>query len=182
MSNLYLEELKRGVGRPEDKDLKSYQYEEVLDVLHSIYFEWSIKNDDNRNADGLDLREYIAINNQDVKAYVPVRGSKATVLEVLMALSSRMSDIINNVETPQELFWGMLDRLGIYDARWHLWGDNEEPVHRNYLIDIINKWMNRDYHYSGRGGIFPLTRGDEDQRKVEIWYQMYAYISENYDV
>jgi hypothetical protein len=28
------------------------------------------------------------------------------------------------------------------------------------------------------GGFFPLTHPNDDQRKVEIWYQMNAYLDE----
>jgi hypothetical protein len=33
---------------------------------------------------------------------------------------------------------------------------------------------------SGLGGMFPLEDPREDQRAIEIWYQMMAYINENY--
>jgi hypothetical protein len=37
----------------------------------------------------------------------------------------------------------------------------------------------RLYTTSGYGGLFPLEEPKEDQRKVEIWYQMMAYLGEN---
>jgi len=40
----------------------------------------------------------------------------------------------------------------------------------------------RDYHADGRGGFFPLTNPDTDQTKVEIWYQMNAYVTEMTDL
>ena len=46
----------------------------------------------------------------------------------------------------------------------------------------LNKWMNRDIGYDGSGGLFPLKNPPGDERKVEIMYQMYAYVHENFPV
>ena len=53
--------------------------------------------------------------------------------------------------------------------------------------EILDIFVNREYREDGRGNIFPLKsvtideKGDKiDQKNVEIWSQMLAYISENY--
>lgn len=43
---------------------------------------------------------------------------------------------------------------------------------------IVNKFNNREYSPDGRGGIFPLRRPQHDQREVELWFQMGAYITQ----
>ena len=47
------------------------------------------------------------------------------------------------------------------------------------IDEILNKFIDRTYRASGYGGLFPLRHSKEDQRKVEIWYQMAAYLIEN---
>jgi hypothetical protein len=38
--------------------------------------------------------------------------------------------------------------------------------------------VNREYDPDGRGGLFPLDGTHANQREVELWYQMQAYIIE----
>lgn len=49
-------------------------------------------------------------------------------------------------------------------------------IHRT--LQRVNE---RTYSSSGQGGLFPLMNPVEDQREVDLWYQMSAYIIENYD-
>lgn len=75
-------------------------------------------------------------------------------------------------------FWQMVKNLGLYqydDASYGSILDAGEKVRM-----ILNIFLNREYRYSGEGGLFPLADPDRDQRDVEIWYQMNAYLQENY--
>ena len=47
---------------------------------------------------------------------------------------------------------------------------------------ILNKIIDRGYSRRGVGGLFPLKYSKNDQRKVELWYQMHSYLIENYYV
>ena len=56
-----------------------------------------------------------------------------------------------------------------------------DPVSKRKAMkidDILENWLWRTYEYDG-SGFFPLTTTEEDQTKVEIWYQMAAYINEH---
>lgn len=47
-------------------------------------------------------------------------------------------------------------------------------------IDMVFKQLNSRYYKSdGFGGLFPLSNPMGDQRYVEVWYQMMAYLAEN---
>jgi hypothetical protein len=50
------------------------------------------------------------------------------------------------------------------------------PAHEKEIDDILTRLIERTYKPNGEGGFFPLPQTDEDQTKVEIWYQMSAYI------
>jgi hypothetical protein len=57
---------------------------------------------------------------------------------------------------------------------------NDRRSYREDTIqDVLDTIIFRTYKYDGRGGLFPLREGKEDQRRVELWYQMCAYILEN---
>ncbi len=77
-----------------------------------------------------------------------------------------------------------MENLGL--ARYfdsYLRGNNEFLVEK--IDEIIDIWMYRRFDFNGFGGLFPLKWGrlrpgqrKKDQRKVEIWYQMQAYMIE----
>jgi hypothetical protein len=143
----------------------------LLKLLYTREFVWFVPNDDNRIADGTDLRiEFIdSTQLQDVDpSWIRLPCS---VLELMIALSRKLS--FNSGWAYPGCFWGLLDNIQLkqYNDR------------RNYsedtIQDILDTLIFRTYKYDGRGGLFPLRDGREDQRRVELWYQMCAYILEN---
>lgn len=141
--------------------------------LYSAKFHWTIRNDDNREMDGIQLRfEYIeARGTEDYDLRWATR--ECSILEMLIALARRAS--FETSKTPDEWFWLMLDNLGIggiSDA--HYENRSEDHIH-----EAIGRLVTRTYERDGRGGLFPLRSPYGDQRKTELWYQMSYYILEN---
>ena len=68
-------------------------------------------------------------------------------------------------------FWGMIGSLGLH-------GMTDDCFHEEYVSDVIDRFLNREYHYDGRGGLFSLSNPRKDMREVEIWYQMMWYLDE----
>jgi hypothetical protein len=77
--------------------------------------------------------------------------------------------------SPQE--WGeeILHNLQL-DQMW----DPLSQRKRQKAIDIIEGVVWRNYKRDGTGGMFPLIRPEYNQKKVEIWYQLNAYVMQNY--
>ena len=50
---------------------------------------------------------------------------------------------------------------------------------RSDAMDILTKFMRREYDASGLGGLFALRYPKEDMRDIEIWYQMMSYLEED---
>ena len=50
---------------------------------------------------------------------------------------------------------------------------------RDYVEDIVQKFLDRKYSRNGDGGLFTVNRSRYDLRSVEIWYQMCWYLDEN---
>jgi hypothetical protein len=161
-----------------DTEDKSYWL--LAKALHSKEFYSTVPNDDNRGNDGKKLREQYSEENGNCP-FDPIDGP-CTMLEMLIALSERFEDIMSDPEEydrTSKWFWEMLKNLGLdtyEDINYYdLWegGDVDE---------ILNTVLERTYRRNGKGGLFPLKESKKDQRKVEIWYQMCAYVLENYYV
>ena len=150
-----------------------HHYTVLLKELDSIPFTWLIANDDNRARDGIGLRE----------EYADYTGPnrECSMLEMLIALARRidfeLSKPDEDVDFTAKYFWEMIDNLGLmaYDDASYVGLDGTFCCNT-----IISALLNREYSRTGAGGLFPLKHSREDQRNLEIWYQMNAYIDENY--
>ncbi|WP_458459263.1 hypothetical protein [Pseudobutyrivibrio sp.] len=147
--------------------------------LFGIEFYSLVEHDENRGYDGLELRdEYMS--ELGFPNYITIGGG-CTVLEMLVALARRIdfetSNPYDENATDQTAFWfwEMIDNLGLL-----IFDDDDYAENGGYyhVENIVSKWLNRDYSESGYGGIFPLNVYFNDQREVEIWYQMSAYLAE----
>ena len=176
MKNRYFDHLCSIVGR-------SQEFGMLLDDLHRINFYSLVPNDDNRASDGLRLREYF-IDEYGSHLYAELPSQKeATVLEVMVALSYRLE-----FETAQskwektigEWFWILIDNLGLSNNDDEAYINNQTVSKKT--VNIINRWLSREYEPNGNGGLFPLIKPKKDQRRIEIWYQMTEYIIENYPI
>jgi hypothetical protein len=142
-------------------------YNTLLAIMFHTEFVWIIPNDDNRIVDALDLR----IQQMGTHAKEVLNG--ATVLEVLIAVSRRLE--FNAGRNAPYWAWHLIKNLGLGKMSDPLSNRNCERVE-----SILSGFIWRTYSQDGRGGLFPLKDAKEDQTKVEIWYQMNAYIIENH--
>ena len=142
-------------------------YSFLFRALHKKEFYWTVPNDDNRAEDGKDLR-YEFVEENYISDYDVIKGP-CTVLEMLIGLSRRFDD---GERVPAEWFWEMLGNLFDLDIC------TNRVVDPDYLDHILDRFLDRTYDFNGYGGLFPLKNAQKDQRKVEIWYQMQAYIIE----
>lgn len=160
-----------------DNGLKYGKYSRLFEILHHIEFTWSIPRDDNREADGLELREeYDIPHGYTIEEEEDFQEHWVSVLEMLIGLAVRVEDeIIGDPadEHPEDFFMDMIKNLGldIFVGKRFL----DEDV-----IKIVRRWLNRRFEPDGRWSPFPVRNDCRDQRELEIWDQMNSYISENY--
>lgn len=154
---------------------KQLSYKKLLMRLHSIDFRYSIMRDKNRAEDGKSLRYRFAI----AKGYKDIQDSvisdldgPCSVFEMLVALSNRCEESI--MDDPSygnrtgQWFWGMITNLGLgsmFDSHFD----------KEYVDAVINRFLDRDYEPTGKGGLFTIDCG-RDLRTVEIWYQLCWYL------
>jgi hypothetical protein len=144
----------------------------LLTIMHETQFDYINPNDDNREGDGRDLRvEYC----RDV-AHIPTDAlrllGQASFLEVLIALSRRLA-FNAGMQSAPGWAWVLLNNLNL-----HRLADPLSRRSARKAQDILETCIYRRYDPDGVGGFFPLEAPLTDQREVEIWYQMAAYIEE----
>ena len=168
----YYNYLVRLVRTPESK-----HYILLLEHLWRKEYYSILPNDQNRVKDGLFLRREVN-EGQD---FGPCR-----VLEMLIALSRRMEFQLYGTDydkTYKDLFWELVNNLDLIKF------DNIEAAKDAMYLEIdhiLTNWIERRYSPDGHGGVFPLNNWQKgssiEQTKVEIWYQMMLYLSENYAI
>lgn len=183
------------------------EYSMLLEQLHGIEFFSLVPNDDNRGSDGVRLRDlYLDEVGPQGASSLPVDeyssftdmfvgndSAPCTVLEMLIGVAFRIEFDMSGGRYGRpsgEWFWVLMDNLGLEMCDNVVLGQQEARDYVNEKIDIL---LNRRYDSDGNGGLFPLkansksvTTGGQkchkDQRRVEIWYQMSAWIIENYPI
>lgn len=154
-------------------DDQTQSFKNLLHILYTKEFIWLVPNDDNRVEDGKELRyefleEYdIMLEDRDI----PWLRLGCSFLEMLVALCRRLEFETNDMSNVW--FFRLLDNIGLSQ-----FNDTEEFT-IDEIDDVLDRVIWRTYNYNGGGGLFPLVYPEEDQRKVEIWYQLNAYILEN---
>lgn len=165
---------KRVAGRGCPQDGLSF-----LADLHGIPFYWLIEKDANRASDGVRLRDYYM---NEMHLYTDEEDTApCSLLEMLIALAERMNFNLptsENLIRTSEIFWDVFIR----NLRLEVYGEQDRYLERkrNHNGHIIRIFLDRHYMPDGKGGLFPLNKPRKDQTNVEIWYQMMAYLDENY--
>ncbi len=154
------------------------QYYSLMDDLFSKGFRYTLPMDENRALDGLALREIFRADNHMSKS--EILEGPCNVLEVLVALAQRMNFEMSDPDLDETdhtswFFWEMIDNLGLTAYSDDMYYQNDG----SFAVDVVlNTFLDRMYEPDGTGGLFPLNHPGEDQRYVEIWYQMNAYLIE----
>lgn len=150
-------------------------YWSFLKQLFEKEFVWFVPNDDNRVVDGVQLRtEFLADMKVD-----EIDGDwlslGCSMLEMLVALSRRL-EFETDIRA-RDWFWQIISNLDLGDL-----SDRNYSTNSDLITDVdaaLDAVIWRQYQPNGQGGLFPLNDVHADQRKVEIWYQMSAYLLEN---
>jgi hypothetical protein len=155
-----------------DPDIEnpSLTYWKILKVLFTREFTWIIPNDDNRSEDGKALRfefmQDLLLDEVD-EDWMDLGCS---MLELMVGLSRRLAFEADG--EPHYWFWRLMENLGL-----QRYSDNRRLLRRR-IDAVLDTVIQRTYKPNGEGGFFPLRETDQDQRQVELWYQLSAYVLE----
>lgn len=156
---------------------KRTTYRKLLCRLHDLEFTYILEMDGNRAEDGIDLRHRFGYEcgypNSTISYYLD--GGPCSVLEMMIALALRCEDnIVEDYDLGNRVgqwFWGMVVNLGL----GHM---NNEHFDRDYVDEVIFKFLQREYTHDGEGGLFKVENCRYDMRETEIWYQMHYYLED----
>ena len=144
--------------------------------LHATEFIYLIRNDQNRAEDGINLRYRFAKNvypSESVGFILECLDGPCSVLEMMLALANRCEE--DYMDDPEfgdrtaQWFWGMITNLNL-GSMIDVWYDKQ------YVDEVLYKFLNRKYEPDGRGGLFRIRDYKGDMRKMEIWHQMCYFL------
>lgn len=167
LREVYFHWILQKVGADENGHMQLMRY------LFNKEFHYTMIMDANRSQDGISLRYHFgyecAIPDMDIA--VLIDQSECSVLEMIAALAIRSeTDMMYNSMLGDRTyiwFWDMIESLGLkrYD-------DAHFPKRESTLNRIVDRFINREYEPSGRGGIITLSNPFVDMRTVDIWTQL----------
>lgn len=163
----------RHVSSPEET------YSSLFSQLLNTPFVVLVPFDSNREVDGKMLRYEFAeahrlpFNEDEMLA-------PCSMLELLLSVSRMLEFEASDTQigyTTDVWFWILLGHIGIDSFSDSVYLDSQSSA-KNVVDSALSKLIERRYCPSGQGGLFPLAYPAQDQREVEIWYQMSAYLLE----
>ena len=153
-----------------ERPTPSSTYYKLLRQMQNTEFFWSVPMDDNRAADGLDLRREF-LNESRYEASQEWLHLGCSVLEMIIAFTRRAAFVTER--SARDWFWQILENLELTDF------NDSFFVSEQKVADILDRLIWRTYDYNGQGGMWPLRYPGHDQREVEIWYQFCEYLIDN---
>lgn len=145
----------------------SKTYWKLLQQLNATEFLDDFPNDENRSADGKELRVQWAYEAHEVPE-VEWLTLPCSFLELLLGLAKRMA--FQAEMTTEFWFWQLLKNLNFDEFH------DKSGYSRNFVKRRMSVVNDRAYDHMGNGGLFPLRNPSQDQRDVDLWYQMCEYI------
>lgn len=148
-------------------------YWDLVGCMFHKDFVWLIPNDDNRVGDGIELRREFE-HTRDLQLGTldnHLNPETASFLEVLIGLSRRLEFMAGGDAAMWA--WQFLNNLELHRMTDPLPRRKLRQVDR--ILDVVI-W--RTYEPNGNGGFFPLMGSETDMTRIELWYQMAAFIDE----
>lgn len=160
----------------DDRRCISKSYHNLLCHLHSRDFIFSIDMDDNRASDGIDLRYRFSYEKGYIHPMIAtyLDDRPCSILEMLVAMCIRCEEFMDDPDIGNrtgEWFWDMIENLGLCPM-------DDTHFDEEYVNEILDIFMNREYEPNGRGGLFTIENCKYDLRTVEIWYQLMWHLDD----
>ena len=142
-------------------------FDKLLSQLYDTEFTFVLPRDENRAIEGIHLRRRFDYD------YFESDNSPCSILEMMIALAIRCEE--EYMDDPKigdrtkQWFWRMVTSLGLGSM-------TDERYDSDRVTDILEQFLNREYSYDGRGGLFRIKNPPRDLTTVEIWKQFCWYL------
>ena len=153
-------------------------YHKLLRHLYNVEFTYILSRDGNRAADGISLRYRFGREcrySVDTIAGYLDDDVPCSVLEMLVALSLRCEDDImssySSGDRTGQWFWNMIVNMNLGSM-------NDDRYDPEYVDEVLDIFLNREYSPDGNGGLFHIEDCQYDLREIEIWYQLNLYLDD----
>lgn len=157
----------------------SETHSRLLTQLFETPFVVKVPFDSNREVDGKMLR-YEYAESHRLPFDEREMDRPCSMLELLLSLSRMIEFEASDTQigyTTDVWFWILLGHIGIDNFSDSAYLDPQTQAW-DVVDSVLSQLNERRYHPSGQGGLFPLAYPRQDQRRVELWYQMSAYLLE----
>ena len=142
--------------------------------LNETIFVAIVPHDENRIADAKELKYEFLADVEDEQGDLDWMRSPCSMLELLIILARALAF---EMDDPVHIwFWHLIEVLDLEQFNDHEYNKSAQEVIEKTIDRVI--W--RTYEPNGVGGLFPLRNSARDQRKVELWYQLNAYLLEQF--
>lgn len=159
----------------------------LAESLHRKQYYWTLANDDNRAYDGWSLRNTFYQLYKDTRLdleigpwFLSALDGPCSVFEMMVALSIRCENEImldkKKGNRTAEWFWTMIRNLHLEDCD----DVSVTEEHVNRISDTIHRALDREYDEYGHGAFWTVENPPKSMKELEIWFQMTAYLRENY--
>lgn len=156
---------------------RAHNWRRLCEQFYGTIFVAIVPHDENRIADGRDLRYEFLAEREDLQGDLDWMRSPCSMLELFIILARLLAFEMD--DAPIVWFWHLVEGLGLKQ-----FNDREYYEHPDHVEEVVSSILDRviwrNYEPNGRGGLFPLRNPDRDQRKVELWYQLNAYLLEQF--
>ena len=149
-------------------------HRKLFEQMHETIFVAIVPFDENRVADAHDLRYEFLDQAEDEQGDLEWMRSPCSMLELFVILSRQLAF---EMDDPVTLwFWHLIETLDLEQFNDRKYDDYAQEAIARTLDRVI--W--RQYKPDGHGGLFPLRNPKLDQRRLELWYQLNAYLLEQF--
>lgn len=161
----------------ETNSLQHLSYRKLLYLLHKTEFTYTIPRDGNRYEEGVELRYRFGYERQYSQSMIScyLDDRPCSVFEMMVALSLHLEEHIMDDSRfgnrTGQWFWNMIVNLGLRNM-------SDDRFNKILAAENLQKFLNHEYDYNGKGGLFTLKNPDADMRTIEIWYQACRYLNE----
>lgn len=156
-------------------DRERVSYQKVFKQMLETDFIPIVHNDENRAADGVNLRLLF----EDETGETCEKFGECSILEMMVALALRCeNDIMYDPDEGDRTsvwFWEMMDNLGLSEMT----NENFDGRFVKRVLDILNR---REYSRNGEGGLFYVhdIGAGYDMRTTELWYQLMYWLNTHF--